>query len=73
MVDEKIARINELAKKMRETGLTPEEKAEQSALRAEYVAAMRNSLKSQLDNALITDENGMRVPLPKRQDPKKQS
>ena len=36
-----IARINELYKKMKETGLTPEEKEEQSRLRGEYIQAMR--------------------------------
>lgn len=73
MIDEKIARINVLAKKMRETGLTEEEKTEQAALRAEYVAAMRHSLQSQLENALVTDEYGNQIPLRKKTGPKKQS
>ena len=33
MTDEKIQRINELARQSRERDLTPEEKAEQKALR----------------------------------------
>ena len=33
MTDEKIARINALARKARAEGLTPEEQAEQKALR----------------------------------------
>ena len=38
MTKEKIARINELAKKSRtEAGLTEAEKAEQAALRREYI------------------------------------
>lgn len=73
MIDEKIARINELAKKMRETGLDDAEKAEQAALRNEYVAAMRHSLQSQLENALVTDENGEQIPLRKKTDPKNPS
>ena len=37
MTNEKIARINELARKSKTTGLTEAEKAEQQALRQEYV------------------------------------
>ena len=52
MTKEKIARINELAKKSRtEEGLTEAEKAEQAALRLEYIDEMKQSLRSQLDNA----------------------
>ena len=47
MTPEKIKRINELAKKAREQGLTQQEKAEQAALRQEYVQAMKTSLKKQ--------------------------
>ena len=40
MTDEKIARINALAKKSRTPeGLTAEEKAEQASLRREYIDA----------------------------------
>lgn len=46
----KIERINELAKKSKtEAGLTAEEKAEQTALRREYLSAVRANLKAQLD------------------------
>ncbi len=45
----KIERINVLAKKSREEGLTPEEKAEQQVLRDEYRAAIRASLTATLD------------------------
>ena len=49
MTDEKIARINALAKKSRTPeGLTAEEKAEQASLRREYIDAMKGSLKKQL-------------------------
>lgn len=58
MKQEKINRINELAKKSRETQLTAEEKEEQKRLRNEYVAAFRSSLVSQLENTYIIDENG---------------
>ena len=48
MTDEKIARINELAKKAKAEGLSEAEKAEQKALREEYIAGFRKSLKAQL-------------------------
>ncbi len=56
MVD--VERINLLAKKSRETGLTPEEKEEQAKLRKEYVEAVKRNLAAQLENIVLTDENG---------------
>lgn len=53
MVDEKIKRINELAKKSKTVGLTEDEKKEQDTLRKEYIALFRKNLKSQLDNVEI--------------------
>ena len=41
-LEDKIKRINELYHKSKAEGLTEEEKAEQAALRAEYVANIRN-------------------------------
>ena len=41
MTKEKIARINELAHKSKTTGLTEAEKAEQQALRKEYIEDMK--------------------------------
>ena len=58
MTQEKIERINALAKKSREEGLTAEEQQEQAALRREYIEAMKASLKSQLDNTLIINPDG---------------
>ena len=58
MTDEKIARINELAKKSKAEGLTPAEQAEQKALRAESIAGLRQSLKSQLDNTVVLNPDG---------------
>lgn len=66
MTEERIARINELAKKSREVGLTDAEKAEQAELRAEYIAAFRNSLTAQLDNTYIVDEQGNKQKLKKK-------
>ena len=64
MTKEKIARINELAKKSRtEAGLTEAEKAEQAALRREDIDEMKQSLRSQLDNADYIDDKGVRRPV----------
>ncbi|MEG2500235.1 MAG: DUF896 domain-containing protein [Oscillospiraceae bacterium] len=64
MTKQDVTRINELAAKSRtETGLTEVEKAEQAALRGAYIAAMKQSLKAQLDCTVIVDENGNRTPL----------
>ncbi|HBN10036.1 MAG TPA: DUF896 family protein [Cyanobacteria bacterium UBA8530] len=51
MIDpKKIERINELARKARESSLSEEEKAEQAILRREYVEAVKTNLKSSLDS-----------------------
>lgn len=65
MTDEKIKRINALAKKAKEGSLSESEKAEQAALRSEYISDMRASLKSQLDNAYIKNPDGSITPLKK--------
>ena len=53
-----IVRINELARKARAEGLTPEEKAEQQKLRQEYIAAVRMNLRTQLDSIDIQEKDG---------------
>ena len=53
-----IERINFLAKKQREDGLTEEEKAEQAKLRKEYIDSVTGNLRAQLDNTYVVDENG---------------
>ena len=58
MTNEKIARINELARKSKTTGLTEAEKAEQQALRQEYVADVKASLRAQLNNTAIQEPDG---------------
>ena len=58
MTKEKIARLNALAQKSRSQGLTEQEKAEQAALRREYIDAMKQSLKAQLDNTVVIDPDG---------------
>lgn len=58
MHPEKLARINELAKKYRTEGLTAEEKQEQEALRNEYRRAVVGNLRGQLDNTVIVEPDG---------------
>ena len=58
MDQKKVDRINFLARKSKSEGLTEEEKAEQFALRREYIESFKRSLTSQLDNMYIVDEQG---------------
>ena len=69
MDQSKINRINELARKAKAEGLSPEETAERDALRKEYVAAVRVSLTNHLDNTWIVDEKGNKRPLPRQDRP----
>ena len=50
MTPEKIARINELAKKQKAGTLTDAEKEEQAALRLEYRQSVVGNLRQQLNN-----------------------
>ena len=51
MVDQKkIDRINELARKNKAEGLTPEEIKESAALRKEYLANFRKNFRARLEN-----------------------
>ena len=59
----KIQRINELARKSKQEGLTPSEKEEQRMLRVEYIASVRMNLKAQLDTIDIQQEDGTIVNL----------
>ena len=57
MNQEKINRINELYKKQKAGTITPEEKDEQSLLRAEYLA-IRNNLRNTLEHTSIQEPDG---------------
>ena len=65
MEKEKLNRINELAKKSKETELTEEEKSEQAALRQEYINEIRASFGAMLDNTVIQYPDGSRKSLKK--------
>ena len=62
----KIDRINELARKNKAQGLTPEELAERDALRREYIDAVKQSLVGQLDRTYYVDEKGRKTKLRKK-------
>lgn len=56
MEEKKVLRINELAKKAKESGLSEAEKQEQKELREEYLSAIRKNLRATLDNVEIVDK-----------------
>lgn len=58
MEQKKIDRINELARKQKSEGLTPEEKEEQAVLRREYIESYKRSLVAQLENMYIIEPDG---------------
>ena len=53
-----IKRINELSRKSKTEGLTPEEKEEQTKLRNEYRALVVGNLSSQLEGIKIKHPDG---------------
>ena len=61
-MEEKIARINALARKAKAEGLTDEEREEQARLRRDYIDSVKANLKSQLDSLYVLDEkNGKKT------------
>ncbi len=68
METERLKRINELAKKQKEVGLTEDERREQAQLRSEYLAAFRNNFEAQLENTYIVDPDGTKHKLEKKND-----
>ena len=53
---EMLARINALAKKSREDGLTDAEREEQTELRRHYIEHIRTQVKSQLDSIKFVED-----------------
>ncbi|MEE0945904.1 MAG: DUF896 domain-containing protein [Acutalibacteraceae bacterium] len=66
MEQKKIDRINFLARKSREEGLTEEEKQEQAVLRREFIDSYKRSLEMQLNNTTILYEDGTKKKLTKK-------
>ena len=67
MTQEKIARINEFARRVKagET-LTAEEQEERAALRREYIDSVKANLVSQLDSTYLVEPDGTKHKLPKK-------
>ena len=66
-MDEKlIERINALAKKSKEEGLTEEEKSEQQKLHREYINVIKKNLRAELNNISIIEEDGSITDLGKK-------
>lgn len=63
---EQINRINELARKSKQSGLSAEEKEEQAKLRRLYIDSFKENLISQLENTYIVDEHGNKKKIQKK-------
>ena len=57
-MDEVIARINELARKNKAEGLTPEELTERDNLRRIYIDSVKSNLVGSLENTYIVRPDG---------------
>lgn len=66
MTPKTIQRINELARKAKAQGLTPEEAQEQKRLRQEYLDSVRKNLVSQLENMSILEPGGTKKKVQKK-------
>lgn len=62
----RIDRINALYHKSQSVGLTEEEKAEQAALRKEYIEAVRKNLRGTLNSISIKEKDGSITDLGKK-------
>lgn len=63
---EQINRINELARKSKQSGLSAEEKEEQAKLRRLYIDSFKENLISQLENTYIVDEHANKKKVQKK-------
>ena len=68
MEHEKIERINELARLVKERELTPEEQTERAALRKEYLDGFRENMRQILEGVVIQRPDGTKEPLKRKQD-----
>lgn len=67
MTEEKIAKINEYARRVKAGEvLTAEELAERDALRREYIDSVKASLTGHLDNTYLVNSDGTKEKLKKK-------
>ena len=66
-MNEVIARINELAKKAKTEGLTPEELTERDKLRRIYIDSVKANLVGQLENTYLVRPDGTKEKLERKQ------
>ena len=66
MTKEQVERINELARLSRERALTDDERAEQQALRRQYIDEFKANVRMTLEHTYIQEPDGTRRPLRKR-------
>jgi len=67
MNQEKIDRINELARLAKERELTEAEQAERAVLRREYIDSVKASLVGHLDNTYFVEKDGTKTKLKKKE------
>ena len=65
-MEELIKKINALAKKSREEGLTDAEKEEQAKLRQAYIQKFRQGMENTLSNTYIMDAEGNKKKVEKK-------
>ena len=58
-----VDRINELARKKKEEGLTEEEQKEQKELYDRYLRNFRANFRGVVDNTVVQQEDGTKIPL----------
>jgi Uncharacterized protein conserved in bacteria len=68
MIQEKLDRINELARLAKERELTEEESTERAALRKEYLDEWRQGIEQTLDNTYLDHGDGNLEKLQKKDD-----
>ena len=66
-MNEVIARINELARKAKTTGLTSEELQERDKLRRIYIDSVKVNLVGQLENTYIVEPDGTKKKLSRKE------
>ena len=66
-MNEVIARINELARKAKTTGLTSEELQERDKLRRIYIDSVKANLVGQLENTYIVEPDGTKKKLSRKE------